>query len=297
MTATNFNGLGVALVTPFKADLSVDHDRLATLVNHIIDGGADYLVVLGTTGEAVTLTPDERRAVSATAIEAAAGRVPLVLGAGGNCTSDVVAELKKPGFAKGFSAILSVVPFYNKPSQEGIYRHYKAIAEASPLPVILYNIPSRCGVNMTASTTVRIARDCPNVTAVKEASGNLHQVMEIIREKPGRFSVISGDDAMTVPMMSLGASGVISVAANAFPRSCSAMVKAFANGDTVSANTINRNLSRIFDLLFAEGNPAGIKCALAALGLIEEHLRLPLIPVSATLRKAIAAEAACHSLK
>lgn len=288
MTATQFNGMGVALVTPFKADLSVDHDSLSALIDNIIKGGADYLVVLGTTGESATLTPQERRETAATAINAAKDRVPLVLGVGGNSTAAVINDLRTPGFTDGFDAVLSVVPFYNKPSQEGIFQHFKAVTEASPVPVILYNIPSRCGVNMTAATTLRVARECPGAIAVKEASGNLHQVMDIIADKPERFNVISGDDGMTLPIMSLGGSGVISVAGNAFPRHCSAMVKAFAQGDTLSACTINRSLHNIMELLFAEGNPAGIKCALSCMGIIKEYLRLPLVPVSGQLRQTIA---------
>lgn len=277
MAELHLKGLGVALVTPFKKDKSVDFDALDGMVEYVITGQADYIVVLGTTGETPTLFPEEKAEIRSAIIKKNAGRVPLVLGVGGNNTQAVVNELKELDLS-GFSAILSVVPFYNKPSQEGLYQHYKSIADASPLPVILYNVPGRTGVNMAASTTLALARDCENIIGVKEASGNFAQIEEIIKNKPERFEVISGDDAITYPLMTLGAVGVISVIGNAFPMEFGRMVRLCLNGKFQEALPIHWRFNELFSLLFVDGNPAGVKCALNALGLIENELRLPLVP-------------------
>lgn len=267
----------MALVTPFKADKSIDTDGLRRMVDYVIEGNADYIVVLGTTGETPALFADEKELVRNTIIETNAGRVPLVLGVGGNNTQAVVNELSQLDLS-GFSAILSVVPMYNKPSQEGIYRHFEAVAKASPLPVILYNVPGRTGVNMLASTTTRLAHDFENIIGIKEASGNFIQIEEIIKNKPDRFDVISGDDAITYPLMTLGAVGVISVIGNAFPMEFGRMVRLCLKGDFQSAMPIHFRFNELFNLLFVDGNPAGVKCTLNALGLIENELRLPLVP-------------------
>lgn len=277
MASFILKGMGVALVTPFREDTSIDFDALGNIIEHQITGGADFLVVLGTTGETPTLFPEEKRQVREYVRRTTAGRVPLVLGVGGNHTMGVVNELENGDFT-GFDAILSVVPAYNKPSQEGIYRHYEAIAKASPLPVILYNVPGRTGVNMTAETTLRIARDFDNVIGVKEASGNFVQIEEIIKNKPARFNVISGDDGITYPLMTLGATGVISVIGNAFPREFGKMVRLCLEGRFKEALRIHFEFTEMFNLMFVDGNPAGVKCALNALGLVENVLRLPLVP-------------------
>ncbi len=277
MADINLKGLGVALVTPFKKDKSVDFESLQRMVKYIIEGQADYIVVLGTTGETPTLFPEEKEEIKRVVKETAAGRVPLVLGTGGNNTQAVVNELKSGDFS-GFSAILSVVPFYNKPSQEGLYAHYAEIAKASPLPLILYNVPGRTGVNMAASTTLSLAKDFENIIGVKEASGNFLQIEEIIKHKPERFDVISGDDAITYPLMTLGAVGVISVIGNAFPMEFGRMVRLCLEGNFQEAMPIHFRFNELFNLLFVDGNPAGVKCTLNALGLIENELRLPLVP-------------------
>lgn len=277
MAKIDLRGLGVALVTPFKKDKSVDFDSLRRMVEYVIEGNANYIVVLGTTGETPALFPEEKEIIRKTIIETNASRVPLVLGVGGNNTAAVVNELRTADFT-GFDAILSVVPYYNKPSQEGLYRHYEAIAKASPLPVILYNVPGRTGVNMTAATTLSIARDFDNVIGIKEASGNFLQIEEIIKNKPERFDVISGDDAITYPLMTLGAVGVISVIGNAFPMEFGRMVRLCLEGNFQEAMPIHFRFNELFNLLFVDGNPAGVKCALNSLGLIENELRLPLVP-------------------
>lgn len=269
--------MGVALVTPFKKDKSVDFDALRRMVEYVIEGQSDYIVVLGTTGETPALFPEEKAEIKRTIIETNAGRVPLILGVGGNNTQAVVNELRTEDFT-GFSAILSVVPYYNKPSQEGIYHHYEAISNASPLPVILYNVPGRTGVNMTASTTLSLARDFENIIGIKEASGNFLQIEEIIKNKPDRFDVISGDDSITYPLMTLGAVGVISVIGNAFPMEFGRMVRLCLEGNFQKAMPIHFRFNELFNLLFVDGNPAGVKCTLNALGLIENELRLPLVP-------------------
>ena len=281
MASINLKGMGVALVTPFKADKSIDFDALGRIIEYQIQNGVDYLVVLGTTSENPTLSPDEREAIKLFVAERVQGRVPMVLGVGGNNTAAVVREAREVD-PQRFSAILSVVPYYNKPSQEGIYQHYKAIAEASPLPVILYNVPGRTGVNMTAETTLRLAAEFPHIIAIKEASGNMVQVDEIIKHKPDDFMVISGDDAVTFPLITLGAVGVISVIGNAFPREFSRMVRLALAGDYAAARTIHHRFNDLFGLLFVDGNPAGVKCVLNAMGYCENELRLPLVPTRIT---------------
>ncbi|EGK01710.1 dihydrodipicolinate synthase [Dysgonomonas gadei ATCC BAA-286] len=273
--------MGVALITPFKDDESVDYDALLRLVDYQLQNGTDYLVVLGTTAETPTLTEDEKKQIVELVVSRVNGRIPIILGEGGNNTRAIVEKLKKNDYA-GIDGILSVVPYYNKPSQEGIYQHYKAIAEASSLPVISYNVPGRTGVNMTADTTLRIANDFPNIVAVKEASGNMSQMDEIIKRKPENFDVISGDDGVTFPLITLGAIGVISVIGNAFPKEFSRMTRLALEGDYNSALTIHHSFNELFNLLFVDGNPAGVKCMLNMMGYIENKLRLPLVPTRIT---------------
>lgn len=281
MADINLRGMGVALITPFKEDESVDYDALSRLVDYQLQNGTDYLVVLGTTGETPTLTEREQKEIISLVVSKVRGRIPIVLGVGGNCTRAVVQKLQHDDFT-GIDAILSVVPYYNKPSQEGIFQHYKAIAEATKLPVILYNVPGRTGVNMTAQTTLRIANEFSNVVAVKEASGNITQMDDIIKNKPARFNVISGDDGITFPLMTLGAVGVISVIGNAFPREFSRMVRLALAGDYSGALAIHHGFTELFELLFVDGNPAGAKSILNAMGFIENKLRLPLVPTRIT---------------
>lgn len=273
--------MGVALITPFKSDKTIDFDAFARLLEYQIKNGVDYMVVLGTTAETPTLTADERKQVREFVAERVAGRVPLVLGIGGNNTMGVIDEIQHTDLTP-FSAILSVVPYYNKPSQEGIYQHYKAIVESSPLPIILYNVPGRTGVNMTAETTLKLAKEFPNIIGVKEASGNISQMDDIIKNKPEDFMVISGDDGITFPLITLGAVGVISVIGNAFPREFSRMVRLALHGDYNRALLIHHRFTELFSLLFVDGNPAGVKCLLHAMGFIENELRLPLVPTRIT---------------
>ncbi len=281
MINSKLTGMGVALITPFKEDESVDYPALGRLIEYQIRHGIDYLVVLGTTAETATLTEVERHDVSAFVIEKVNGRVPIVLGVGGNCTRAVVEELRTRDFTS-VDAILSVTPYYNKPSQEGLYQHYRAIATNTQLPVILYNVPGRTGINMTAETTLRLAREFSNIVAIKEASGNITQMDEIIKNKPANFMVISGDDGITFPLITLGAVGVISVIGNAFPREFSRMVRLALSGDYANALEIHHRFTELFNLLFVDGNPAGVKCMLNAMGMIENKLRLPLVPTRIT---------------
>lgn len=269
--------MGVALITPFKSDESIDFDALARVVELQIKSGTDYLVVCGTTAETPTLTEEEKEEITSFIIQCNNGRLPVVLGVGGNNTRAVVEKLQKSDFS-GIDAILSVTPYYNKPSQEGLYQHYAAIAKASPLPVILYNVPGRTGVNMTADTTLRLAKEFRNICAVKEASGNFTQIDDIIKNKPKDFMVISGDDGITFPLITLGAVGVISVIGNAFPKEFSRMVRLALEGDYASSRQIHHRFTELIELLFVEGNPAGVKSMLAVMGLIENKLRLPLVP-------------------
>ena len=281
MSPINLSGMGVALITPFKEDESIDFDALALLLEYQIQNGTDYLVVLGTTGETPSLTEEEKRQIQRFVVERTRGRIPLVLGIGSNNTRNVVDHLYSDDLS-GYDAILSVVPYYNKPSQEGIYQHYATIAQASPLPIILYNVPGRTGVNMTAETTLRLARDFNNIIAIKEASGNISQMDDIIKNKPHDFMVISGDDGVTFPLITLGAVGVISVIGNAFPKEFSRMVRLALNGNYNQALTIHHRFTELFSLLFVDGNPAGVKCLLNLMGMIENKLRLPLVPTRIT---------------
>ena len=281
MARINLSGMGVALITPFRSDESVDFSALSRLIEYQIQNGTDYFVVLGTTAETPTLSEEEKTAIKSFVVERVNGRVPLVLGLGGNNTRGIVSHLEHDDFT-GIDAILSVVPYYNKPSQEGMYQHYKAIAGSTRLPVILYNVPGRTGVNMTAETTLRLARDFDNIIAIKEASGNITQMDEIIKNKPSDFDVISGDDGITFPLITLGAVGVISVIGNAFPKEFSKMVRLALNGDFANSLLIHHKLTELFSLLFVDGNPAGVKCLLNAMGYIENQLRLPLVPTRIT---------------
>lgn len=286
MASINLKGMGVALITPFRQDKTIDFDALGRLLEYQIESGIDYLVVLGTTAETATLTDEERRQVKHFVREHVAGRVPLVLGCGGNNTAALVDELQNGDF-EGYSAILSVVPFYNKPSQEGIYRHYTELAKFSPLPLVLYNVPGRTGVNMTAETALRLARENENIIAIKEASGIMSQIDDLIKHKSDNFAVISGDDGITFPLITLGAVGVISVIGNAFPREFSRMVRLALQGDYDAARTIHHRFADLFSLLFVDGNPAGVKCLLHDMGYIENELRLPLVPTRLTTHEKI----------
>lgn len=266
------------MVTPFKEDGSVDYKSLVRLVEYQLDNGADFLCILATTGETPVLTADEKQKIKETIVSLVGGRVPILMGCGGNNTAAIVEELQTRDF-KGIDGILSVCPYYNKPSQEGLYQHFKTIAAATKLPVVLYNVPGRTGVNMTAATTVRLANDCENIVAIKEASGNLEQVDEIIKNKPNDFDVISGDDALTFPMVSCGAVGVISVIGNALPKEFSKMIRLQMRGEYDPARKIHHRFTDLFSLLFVDGNPAGVKAMLSEMGFIENVLRLPLVPM------------------
>jgi 4-hydroxy-tetrahydrodipicolinate synthase len=272
-------GTGVAIVTPFKADKSVDYNALEKLVEHLITGGTNYLVVMGTTGESVTLSPTEKKDVLDFVVKVNNKRLPIVLGIGGNCTTTVV-DLFKTTDLSNVDAILSVSPYYNKPTQEGIYQHYKALAEATDKPIILYNVPGRTASNIAALTTLRLANDFKNIVAVKEASGSLEQCMEIINNRPDGFLVISGDDALTLPMIACGGDGVISVLANAFPKGFSEMVTAALANDMDAAKKLHYKYFELIHYLFVDGNPAGVKVALNLLNVIEVDVRLPLVNVS-----------------
>ena len=286
MAQNKFHGLGVALITPFHADGSIDEAALIRLVEYQIRGGADFLCIMGTTAETPTLTPEEKRWLRQTLVERVAGRVPLLMGCGGNCTRAVIDELTSTDWT-GIDGVLSVCPMYNKPSQEGLYQHFSAIAKAAPVPVVLYNVPGRTGVNMTAETTLRLARDHENIVAIKEASGNITQMDDIIKNKPAGFDVISGDDGITFPLITLGAVGVISVIGNALPREFSRMVRLALNDDYASALHIHHQFTELFKLLFVDGNPAGVKAMLHAMGMIENQLRLPLVPTRLTTMEKI----------
>lgn len=281
MSRINLRGVGVALITPFKEDESIDFDALNRLIDYQIKNNIDYLVVLGTTAETPTLTESEKKQIVEFVINRVNGRIPIVLGVGGNNTKAIVEQLTQEEF-EGIDAILSVVPYYNKPSQDGIYEHYKAIAIASKLPVILYNVPGRTGVNMTAETTLRLANEFSNIIAIKEASGNMTQMDDIIKRKPDNFDVISGDDGVTFPLITLGAIGVISVISNAFPKEFSRMTRLALAGDYENALTIHHSFNELFDLLFIDGNPAGVKSMLHMMGYINNKLRLPLVPTRIT---------------
>lgn len=286
MAVNRFKGLGVALITPFRSDNSIDIESLDRLVEYQIKGGVDFLCIMGTTAETPTLTTEEKQMLKNHLVERVAGRVPLLMGCGGNSTAAVVNELQSFDW-KGIDGILSVCPYYNKPSQEGLYQHYRALAQASPLPIVLYNVPGRTGVNMTAETTLRLARDFENIVAIKEASGNITQMDDIIKNKPENFDVISGDDGITFPLITLGAVGVISVIGNALPYEFSRMVRLALRGEYESARTIHHKFTELFKLLFVDGNPAGVKAMLSEMGMIQNQLRLPLIPTRLTTMKQI----------
>lgn len=281
-----FKGLGIALITPFTTDGAVDYTALKKLITYQLDNGADFFCILATTGETPTLTREEKQAIKELVVELVGNKVPILMGCGGNCTADVVNELKTGDFS-GIDGILSVCPYYNKPSQEGLYQHFKAIANATALPVVLYNVPGRTGVDLKAETTVRLAKDCQNIVAVKEASGSLEQVDEIIKNKPNTFDVISGDDALTFPMIACGAAGVISVIGNALPKEFSRMIRLEFKGETEAARKIHHKFTDLFSLLFVDGNPAGVKAMLHEMGMIENVLRLPLVPTRLTTMQKI----------
>ena len=277
-------GTGVALVTPFHTDGSIDFKSFKKLINNLISNKVDYVVPMGTTGESVTLSKDEKQAIFDFTLETVDGRVPVVAGVGGNNTREVCDYLNHFD-KKGFTAILSVAPYYNKPNQEGHYQHYKMVAEHSPLPIILYNVPGRTGANMTAETTLRLAHDFKNIIAVKEASGNIDQMMSILKHKPKNFQLISGDDGITLPLVALGAVGVISVVANAWPKDYAQMVRYALAGDFEKARKLHYKLTDIINLLFADGSPGGIKTVLKLKGICGDTVRLPLVAPSDAVQK------------
>lgn len=277
-----FSGTGVAIVTPFRSDRSVDFKSLEKIVEHIITGGVDYIVVLGTTGESVTLSKDEKKAVINYVIDTVDKRIPVVVGFGGNNTEEVLNAIACNEF-ENIDAILSVSPYYNKPTQQGIYLHFKAISAVSPVPIILYNVPGRTGSNMNVDTTLKLASEFSNIIAIKEASGNLVQIMQIIKQKPKNFMVISGDDALALPIVAVGGVGVISVVANAYPREISEMINLALDGEIDKAGFIHYKMLDITNALFEEGNPSGIKALLDVLKIAKNNVRLPLAPVSEKL--------------
>ena len=277
-----FRGTGVAIVTPFKNDSSIDFAALGRVVNHIIAGGANYLVIMGTTGESVTLSKEEKKAVMSYVAEVTDNRVPLVLGIGGNNTQEVINEIRHMNLS-GVDGILSVAPYYNKPNQRGLFQHFKAIATSSPVPVILYNVPGRTCSNITSDTCLELATECENIVAIKEASGDMAQIMRIIRGKPDNFSVISGDDMLTIPIIAAGGSGIISVLANAFPAATSELVNFSLKSNFKPAREIQLRYLEMIELLFIDGNPAGVKAMLSIMNLCLNNLRLPLVPVNRTI--------------
>lgn len=272
-------GTGVAIVTPFKKDLSIDFAALGRVINHVIDGGVNYIVALGTTGESVTLSKDEKHAVISHVVETIGKRVPLVVGVGGNNTSEIINFVRESDLA-GIDAILSVAPYYNKPGQRGMFEHFKAFATSCPLPVILYNVPGRTSSNISADTTLRLAHECENIVAIKEASGDLTQIMKIVKGKPENFSVISGDDMMTIPIIAAGGAGVISVLANAYPAQTSEIVSLSLKNNFKSARELQFKFIEMTELLFADGNPSGVKAMLSIMNICQNTLRLPLVPVA-----------------
>lgn len=285
MVQNIFKGLGIALVTPFTEGGAVDYPALKRLVEYQLANGADFMCILATTGETPCLTVEEKSRIKQLVVEVVNGRVPILMGCGGNNTTAIVEELKTGDFS-GVDGILSVCPYYNKPSQEGLFQHFKTIAKATTLPVVLYNVPGRTGVNMQAVTTVRLAKECGNIVGIKEAAGNLEQVDEIIKNKPDGFDVISGDDALTFPMIACGAVGVISVIGNALPKEFSRMIRLEFRGEYEAARLIHHRFTDLFGLLFVDGNPAGVKAMLSEMGLIQNVLRLPLVPTRiSTLQK------------
>lgn len=282
----SLKGTGVALVTPFRASTEVDLDALGRLIDFVIKGGVDYIVTLGTTGETPTLSKEEKIAIIQYTYEKIGGRVPVVVGIGGNDTLDLIKDLEKFPLDKAV-AILSASPYYNKPSQEGIFQHYKLLAKASPKPILLYNVPGRTGRNMTAATTIRLANEVENIAGIKEASGDMAQCMEILRLRPADFLVVSGDDALVLPQIACGMEGVISVAANALPTAFTGMVRECLAGNFAAAKKSNDQLIEAYELMFAENNPAGVKAFLVELGILENNLRLPMVPLSEGLHKEV----------
>jgi 4-hydroxy-tetrahydrodipicolinate synthase len=276
-----FKGTGVAIVTPFKNDSSIDFSALGRVINHTIKGGVNYIVVMGTTGESVTLSKDEKQAIISYVLEAVDSRVPLILGIGGNNTQEVINHIRQTDLS-GIDGLLSVAPYYNKPTQRGIFQHFKTIATWSPVPVIMYNVPGRTGCNISAETCLELAHNCENITGIKEASGDLTQIMKIIKGKPENFGLISGDDMLTIPVISAGGIGVISVLANAFPAACSDLVNHALKNNFKPAREIQFRFLEMIELLFTEGNPAGIKAMLSVMNICQNYLRLPLVPVSRT---------------
>jgi 4-hydroxy-tetrahydrodipicolinate synthase len=287
MSQQTFTGTGVAIITPFREDGSIDFKSLEKLLQHVTGGGVDFIVVLGTTGESVTLSKDEKEAVVNFVIDVIDKRLPVIVGMGGNNTQDVINSIKKWDF-DGIDGILSVAPYYNKPSQGGLFMHFKSIAEVSPVPVIIYNVPGRTGSDINADTTLKLAREVKSIVAIKEASGNMGQIMNIIKNKPRNFQVLSGDDILTLPMIAIGGAGVISVISNAFPQQFSDMVRAALAGELAKACELHYCLLDMIWAIFAEGSPSGIKAALAILGICGNNLRLPLLPVSEEHYKKIA---------
>jgi 4-hydroxy-tetrahydrodipicolinate synthase len=277
-----FKGTGVAIVTPFKNDTSIDFAALGRIVNHVITGGVNYIVVLGTTGESVTLTRDEKKAVVSYVVEITDKRVPIMMGIGGNNTQEIITYIKQSNLT-GIDAILSVAPYYNKPNQRGLLQHFKAIATCSPKPVVLYNVPGRTASNISSETCIELAQECENIVGIKEASGDMAQIMRIVRGKPDNFLVISGDDLMTLPIIAAGGSGVISVLANAFPAATSELVANALKSNYKSAREIQLRYLEMVDLLFADGNPAGVKAMMSTMNLCLNTLRLPLVPVNRTI--------------
>ena len=289
MADFSLKGMGVALVTPFNKDKTIDFEALVRLLDFHLASGTDFLVILGTTAETATLTLDERYAIVRFTVAHVGDKLPIVVGLGGNNTMALAEEFKSFNL-EGVHSILSITPFYTKPTQEGLYQHFKALSEASPLPIVLYNVPGRTGVNMTAETTLRIAHDCNNVIGIKEAHPDMEQVKKLIDDAPVGFCVLSGDDPMTIDLIKEGGQGVISVLGNAFPKEFSAIVKLALKGDIDQAQEAYHLMARCCDLLFVEGNPAGVKCALFLMGYLKNELRLPLVPVTGKTEKALRQE-------
>jgi 4-hydroxy-tetrahydrodipicolinate synthase len=279
-------GTGVALVTPFKDNMEIDYPALERVIDFVINNGVEYVITLGTTGETPTLSKDEKIELILFTYEKVADRVPVVVGIGGNNTLSLIKDLETFPLQKA-AAVLSASPYYNKPSQEGIYQHYKALAEVSPLPIILYNVPGRTGRNMTAATTLRLAQDFKNIIGIKEASGDMAQSMQILKDKPADFLVVSGDDNLAMPQIACGMDGVISVAANCLPKQFSEMVRLSLKGNFTAAKILNDQMLEAYDLLFAENNPAGVKAFMTELDLLENHLRLPVVPLSDGLHSSV----------
>ena len=284
--SNKFLGTGIAIVTPFKSDLSIDHDALSNIVNFNIENGVEYLVICGTTGESVTITKQEKKDIIDTISKANNGRVPMVLGIGGNNTMQVIEEIKATNLSN-IDAILSVSPYYSKPTQEGIYEHFKAISKASPIDVIIYNVPGRTSKNIEPATTIKLANDCKNIIAIKEAGNNMAQYLELIKNKPDDFLIISGDDDLALGVVLAGGSGVISVIAQGFPKQFSEMIRLGLNGNNKDAYKLHYKLMDVIGFIFEENNPAGIKAVFEALNLCEDTVRLPLVPASNNLKMKI----------